>query len=192
MGVSEEAGQVLAAKVAAIFPHLDERQRRLACRRPPSLPWSASGRRRSTGASARSASFWNRPDTPSNPARTGSPAWTTFTIWPPQKESPSPQTSRRRVNDLQALTARACCQAVCMDRAEMATTVRSTGNRPGQPLTRNLRCVLDVPSAPLSPRGSPLCDCRMGRYADDQIGLGDNGHHEGGPDDRTGKAQPGP
>jgi transposase len=29
MGVSEEAGQVLAAKFAAIFPHLDERQRRL-------------------------------------------------------------------------------------------------------------------------------------------------------------------
>src|SRR5499433_1912837 len=29
MGVNEEAGQVLAAKFAAIFPHLDERQRRL-------------------------------------------------------------------------------------------------------------------------------------------------------------------
>src|ERR1700756_5719162 len=29
MGVSEEAGQVLAAKFAVIFPHLDERQRRL-------------------------------------------------------------------------------------------------------------------------------------------------------------------
>ena len=29
MGGNEEAGQVLAAKFAAIFPHLDERQRRL-------------------------------------------------------------------------------------------------------------------------------------------------------------------
>src|SRR5262252_3288371 len=29
MGGDEEAGQVLAAKLAAIFPHLDERQRRL-------------------------------------------------------------------------------------------------------------------------------------------------------------------
>src|SRR5580658_4982409 len=38
-----------------------------------------------------------------------------------------------------------------MDRAKMATTVRSTGNRPGQPVTRDLRCVFGVPSAPLSP-----------------------------------------
>jgi type II secretory pathway pseudopilin PulG len=74
-----------------------------ACRRPPSPPWSASGPRRSTGASARSASSWSKPDTPSSPARTGSPAWTTFTAWPPQKESPWLQRSTQRVNDLRAL-----------------------------------------------------------------------------------------
>jgi hypothetical protein len=34
------------------------------------------------------------PDTASNPARIGSPAWTIFTVWRPQKESPSLQRAR--------------------------------------------------------------------------------------------------
>ena len=49
------------------------------CPRSPSPPCSASGPRRSTSASATSASSWTRPGTPSSPAHTGSPAWTIST-----------------------------------------------------------------------------------------------------------------
>jgi hypothetical protein len=37
-----------------------------------------------------------------------------------------------------------------MDRTDMATTAHSKGNRPRQPITRDLRCVFSASSAPLS------------------------------------------
>jgi hypothetical protein len=44
MGGKEEAAQVLAAKFAVIFPHLDERQRRLPYDGPATIRWRSRGR----------------------------------------------------------------------------------------------------------------------------------------------------
>jgi hypothetical protein len=76
------------------------------CPRSPSPPCSASAPRRSASASVTSASSSTRPGTPSSQARTGSPAWTTFTISRPQRKSSCFQRSRQRVNNLQALSGR--------------------------------------------------------------------------------------
>ena len=67
------------------------------------------------------------------------------------------------------LTVTACCQVVYMDRAEMATTIHSTGNRPGQPVTRDLRCVFRVPSAPRSREDPVRLSYRAARQSSDWV-----------------------
>src|SRR5438105_2623371 len=60
----------------------------------------------------------------------------------------------------------ACCQAVGMDRLDMATTARRTGDRPRRPLTRDLRCGFGVPSAP-PPGGLPGSPASLFIYVQD-------------------------
>ena len=72
-------------------------------RRPAEHGHSASGPKRSASASAISASSWNRPDTPSSPARADCTAWMISTGSRSRRASSSHQRPRRRVNDLHAL-----------------------------------------------------------------------------------------
>jgi Rhodopirellula transposase DDE domain len=74
------------------------------CPRWPSPPCSACGPRRSTSASATSASSWTRPDESSSPAPDGSRTLMTPTSWQDRQASLFSPRSRQRVNNLQALS----------------------------------------------------------------------------------------
>jgi hypothetical protein len=117
----------------------------LPCPRLPSPPCPASGRRRSTSASAISASSWDQAGYTIQPGPHRLASLEDLSTRPPPKASSPRQRSRQRVNDLQALAWRGqgqcrsrwrCAGPRAVRRCRGRSRRRPPGRRPSAPRHR--------------------------------------------------------